>query len=198
VGLADGALLTQPPPNFGFIYVSESGQQAFSQEATRNFIATSLAKTWLPYGQGPGSGALTNPMAQLPDYAAAVSMEGSQGMANRERAIRDALKRVPPSGGRQPAKQAEMSADESLLFFYGLEDQYGREHLHAALRHMVQARRGQGYEVQDLIAALEQETHQEVGTFFRLWLKHSGVPEGFRARYEAPAVPKNAPEENQK
>ena len=198
VGLADGALLTQPPPDFGFIYVSESGQQAFSQDVTRNFIATSLAKTWLSYGQGPGSSALTNPMAQLPDYAAAVSMEEPQRVVNRKQVIREALKRVPLWNGRQPAKQAEMNADESLLFFCALEDEYGREHLHAALRHMVQARRGKTYEVQDLIAALEQETHQEVGTFFRLWLKHPGVPEEFRARHEVPAVPKNAPEENQK
>jgi aminopeptidase N len=91
-----------------------------------------------------------------------------------------------------------MNADDSLLFFYALEDKYGREHLHAALRHMVQARRLQTYEVQDLMAALEQETHQEVGSFFRLWLKHPGIPEEFRARYEAPAEPKTASEEGKK
>jgi aminopeptidase N len=35
-----------------------------------------------------------------------------------------------------------------------------------------------------LIAAFEQESHQNVAQFVRLWMKHPGVPAEFRARYE--------------
>ena len=35
-----------------------------------------------------------------------------------------------------------------------------------------------------LIAAFEQETHQNVAEFVRRWMKRPGVPEDFRARYE--------------
>jgi aminopeptidase N len=48
---------------------------------------------------------------------------------------------------------------------------------------MLYARRERGFELSDLIAAFEQETHQNVAEFVRLWMKRSGVPEEFRARY---------------
>ncbi|MGA2482257.1 MAG: hypothetical protein ABSF92_03980 [Candidatus Acidiferrales bacterium] len=200
LGVAESIFFPRPPPDCAFIHVSESDGTLFEQEKMGREIALSLAETWLGYGQGPSSSTLPSPMAQLPDYAAAVSREAeeSTGGASRERSIHEALERVPISGAGQSAKRAGMNADDSLLFFYALEDKYGREHLHAALRHMVQARRLQTYEVQDLMAALEQETHQEVGSFFRLWLKHPGIPEEFRARYEAPAEPKTASEEGKK
>jgi aminopeptidase N len=49
---------------------------------------------------------------------------------------------------------------------------------------MLEARRGGGFNLDDLIAALEQEAHQNVAQFVRLWMKHPGVPEDFRVRYE--------------
>jgi aminopeptidase N len=53
---------------------------------------------------------------------------------------------------------------------------------------MLEARRGGGFDLDDLIAAFEQETHQNVAQFVRLWMKHPGVPADFRARYEGPAA----------
>jgi aminopeptidase N len=38
-----------------------------------------------------------------------------------------------------------------------------------------------------LIAAFEQETHQNVAEFVRHWMKRPGVPEDFRVRYETTA-----------
>jgi len=38
--------------------------------------------------------------------------------------------------------------------------------------------------VDDLIAAFEQETNQNVAEFVRHWMKRPGVPDDFRARYE--------------
>jgi aminopeptidase N len=49
---------------------------------------------------------------------------------------------------------------------------------------MLSARRGHGFDLDDLIAAFEEETHQNVAEFVRLWMKHPGVPEDFRSRYQ--------------
>jgi aminopeptidase N len=57
---------------------------------------------------------------------------------------------------------------------------------------MLYARRERGFELSDMIAAFEQETHQNVAEFVRLWMKRPGVPEEFRTRYgetAASAVP---------
>ena len=73
---------------------------------------------------------------------------------------------------------------KSLLFFFGLQDRYGQDVFNKALSHMLYARRGGGFDLDDLIAAFEQETHQNVAEFVRRWMKRPGVPEDFRARYE--------------
>jgi aminopeptidase N len=53
---------------------------------------------------------------------------------------------------------------------------------------MLSARQGRGFNLSDLIAAFEQETHQNVAEFERLWMKHPGIPEDFRAHYEDSSV----------
>jgi aminopeptidase N len=53
---------------------------------------------------------------------------------------------------------------------------------------MLYARRERGFELSDLIAAFERETHQNVAEFVRQWMKQPGVPEEFRARYEGTAA----------
>jgi len=53
---------------------------------------------------------------------------------------------------------------------------------------MLYARAARGFDLDDLIAAFEQETHQNVAAFVRLWMKHPGVPADFRARYENSAA----------
>ena len=53
---------------------------------------------------------------------------------------------------------------------------------------MLYARRERGFELRDLIAAFEQETHQNVAEFVRLWMKRPGVPKEFRARYGGAAA----------
>jgi aminopeptidase N len=49
---------------------------------------------------------------------------------------------------------------------------------------MLDARQERDLKLSDLIAAFEQETHQNVAEFVRLWMKHPGVPQEFRVRYE--------------
>jgi aminopeptidase N len=77
---------------------------------------------------------------------------------------------------------------KSFLFFYALQDRYGSETFRKATRNMLYARRERGFDLDDLIAAFEQETHQNVAEFVRMWMKRPGVPEEFRARYEGTAA----------
>jgi aminopeptidase N len=94
------------------------------------------------------------------------------------------LRTIPTAAQlRQPEDPAVLRA-KSFLFFYGLQDRFGPEVFNAALRHMLDARRGGGFNLDDLIAAFEQEGHQNVAQFVRQWMKHPGVPGEFRARYE--------------
>src|SRR5256884_599403 len=72
--------------------------------------------------------------------------------------------------------------------FFALQDQYGRETFRKATQHMLYARRERGFDLNDLIAAFEEETHQNVAEFVRIWMKRPGVPQEFRARYEEAAA----------
>jgi len=87
---------------------------------------------------------------------------------------------------REGARQLLLA--KSFLFFYGLQDRYGAKVFHDAIGHMLYARASRGFELDDLIAAFEQETHQNVAEFVRLWMKHPGIPADFRARYENSAA----------
>jgi aminopeptidase N len=53
---------------------------------------------------------------------------------------------------------------------------------------MLYARRERGLELSDLIAAFDQETHENAAEFARSWMKRPGVPEEFRARYKETAA----------
>ena len=49
---------------------------------------------------------------------------------------------------------------------------------------MLDARRSSGFDLDDFIAAFDEETHDNTAEFVRLWMKHPGVPGDFRAKYE--------------
>jgi aminopeptidase N len=69
-----------------------------------------------------------------------------------------------------------------------LHDRYGRDVFRKAISHMLYARRERNFELSDLIAAFDQETHQNAAEFVRIWMKRPGVPEEFRARYTGTAA----------
>jgi hypothetical protein len=164
-----------------------------SAESLALAAATLLAPSWLGYGRNPGYWEQELPMSELPGFAAEFAREALGGPAARTATIRAALAGIPRAGAAQKSTSESLSREKSLLFFFALEDQFGRDHLHAALRHMVQARRGRGYDLNVLIAALEEETGKTVAPFARLWLKHPGIPEEFRARYGALDAPAATP-----
>jgi hypothetical protein len=151
--------------------------------------APSLASSWLGYGQNPGFFEQVPPLFALPAFAAAHGREAIDGPQVREEIIRRVLRAVPTNVPLHQPEPDDVVRAKSLLFFYGLQDRYGSNVFSAALTHMLNARRGGGFDLDDLIAAFEQEAHQNVAQFVRAWMKHPGVPQEFRARYEpAPAA----------
>jgi hypothetical protein len=147
-------------------------------------VAPSLAASWLGYGQNPGFYGQRPPLYALPAFAAALGRESIEGPSEREETIRRALQLIPRNAPKQKTEDAVLLRAKSFLFFYALQERYGQEAFRNALRHMLDARRGRGFDLDDLIAAFEQETHQNIAEFVRLWMKHPGVPGEFRARHE--------------
>jgi len=146
--------------------------------------APSLAASWLGYGRSPGFFEQDPPLSALPAFAAARGREAAGGSEARAEIIRRVLHAIPAQPQPGQTEDAAVLRAKSFLFFYGLQDRYGAEVFNAALRHMLEARRGGGFSLDDLIAAFEAESHQDVAPFVRLWMKHPGVPREFRARYE--------------
>jgi hypothetical protein len=149
--------------------------------------APALAASWLGYGQNPGFYEQQPPLSALPAFASALGQEAIEGPASRTETIRRALRTIPkaPNGPavRQPEPDSVLRA-KSFLFFYALQDRCGREAFRHAISYMLSARQGSGFDLDDFIAAFEAETHQNIAEFVRLWMKHPGVPDDFRARYE--------------
>jgi hypothetical protein len=158
--------------------------------------APSLAASWLGYGQNPGFFEQEPPLSVLPAFAAAVGREAVDGPSVRAETIHRLLERIPREAGARKKDSDEVVRAKSLLFFYALQDRYGREVFRNAVREMLDARRGRGFDLDDLIAAFGDESHQNVAEFVRLWMKRPGVPAEFRARYEdGPATATNLSQE---
>lgn len=154
--------------------------------------APSLAASWLGYGQNPAFFEQSPPLTMLPAFAAAIGHDAAEGGDSRTETIRRALRLIPQIEKKdERAKKEEDPAVlrvKSFLFFYALQDRYGPETFRKATQNMLYARREREFDLNDLIAAFEQETHENVAEFVRMWMKHPGVPEEFRARYEGMAA----------
>ena len=155
-------------------------------------VAPSLASSWLGYDQNPGFFEQSPPLSALPAFAAARGREAAEGPQLRGETIQRALRAAGQRGSADQAEKDEAARAKNFLFFYALQDRFGAETFNKAVSHMLSARSGRGFDIADLIAAFEEETHQNVAEFVRLWMKHPGVPGEFRERYarsEAAAVP---------
>jgi hypothetical protein len=146
--------------------------------------APGLAASWLGYGQNPGFYEQRPPLSALPAFASAVGQEAIDGPTSRTETIRRALRMIPKRAVARKTEDENVLRAKSFLFFYALQARYGQEVFRHAINHMLSARQGRGFDLDDLIAAFEQETHQNVAEFVRLWMKRPGVPDEFRARYE--------------
>jgi hypothetical protein len=158
-------------------------------------VAPSLASSWLDYAQNPGFYGQEPPLSAFPAFAAAIGREAAEGADLRSETIRRVLRLIPEKSAAHHLEDRTVLRAKSFLFFYALQDRYGREVFRNSVRHMLYARRERGLELSDLIAAFEQETHQNVAEFVRLWMKRPGVPDEFRARYgETAAAPQPSKE----
>ena len=154
--------------------------------------APALAASWLGYGQNPGFFEQVPPLSAFPAFAAAVGDEALNGANDRTETIRRALVLVPKNTLPSAKENDAALYAKSLLFFYALQDRYGPETFRKAVRHMLDARRNTGFNLNDLIAAFDQEAHGNTAAFVRLWMKHPGVPADFRAKYENTSAQKNS------
>jgi hypothetical protein len=146
--------------------------------------APSLAASWLGYAQNPAFFEQSPPLTMFPAFAAAIGLDAAEGGDSRTETIRRALQLIPSGEKPQKEEDPRVLRVKSFLFFYALQDRYGRETFRKATQHMLYARREHNFELSDFIAAFEQETRQNVAEFVRMWMKRPGVPEEFRARYE--------------
>jgi hypothetical protein len=146
--------------------------------------APGLAASWLGYGQNQGFYDQQPPLSAFPAFASALGQEAIEGSSSRTETIRRALRMIPKKTVTRKTEDETVLRAKSFLFFYALQERYGRETFRHAIIHMLSARQGRGFDLDDLIAAFEEETHQNVAEFVRLWMKLPGVPDEFRARYE--------------
>ena len=153
--------------------------------------APALAASWLGYGQSPGFYEQDPPLSAFPTFAAAIGDEALNGAAARVETIRRALALIPKNSPPVGNETDEVVRAKSFVFFYALQDRYGSETFRKAVRHMLDARRDSGFNLNDLIAAFDEETHGNTAAFVRLWMKHPGVPADFRAKYENTSTQKN-------
>ena len=154
--------------------------------------APALAATWLGYGQSPGFYEQDPPLSAFPVFAAAVGNDALEGATARVETIRRALAMVPKNSASSKKDDDTALRAKSFLFFYALQDRYGQEVFRKAVRHMLDARRSSGFDLDDLIAAFDEESHKNAAEFVRLWMKHPGVPADFRAKYENTSADKDA------
>lgn len=150
--------------------------------------APSLAASWLGYGRNPGFYEQDFPLAAFPAFASALGREAVLGPSTRGETIRRGLQLIPSGPASRTVETDNVLRAKSFLFFYALQDRYGRDVFRRAVDHMLAARQGRGFDLSDLIAAFEQETHENVAEFVRLWMKRPGVPADFRTRYESSSV----------
>jgi hypothetical protein len=159
-------------------------------------VAPSLASTWLGYDQNPGFFQQTPPLSALPAFAAARGREAVEGPQVRVEIIARGLRALPAPSSTPQKDDDPTLRIKSFLFFYALQDRYGPDTFDKAISHMLYARAGRGFSLDDLIAALEMETHQNVAAFVRSWMKHPGIPHEFRSRYETPSAKISPSEES--
>lgn len=161
----------------------------FSGESPRLAAAApALAASWLGYGQNPGFYEQRLPLAALPAFASALGKEAIEGPSSRTETIRRALRMIPVSAAAHGPESENVLRAKSFLFFFALQDRYGKDAFRRAINHMLSARQGRGFNLDDLIASFEEETHQNVAEFERLWMKRPGVPQEFRSRYQDTSV----------
>ncbi len=161
-----------------------------------------LAHTWFGLLIKPRPEAALVLGEGLCDYAVLIAAEARSGETERQRRTDILLRRYDEAraqAGERPLlapasdftpQQRDVAAYKAALFYVALEDQYGKEKVRRALAHLVSSLRFRQVADEELRAALEQETKQDLSNFFRVWLNQKDIPSDFRARYQDAINPK--------
>ena len=159
-----------------------------SQNVSDALAGPALAAGWLGYGLNPGFYQQQPPMSALPAFASALAREAASGSRIRGEIVGRALAKIPVDATRASNSDPDITRAKSLLLFYALRDRVGPDPFQKAMQHMLYARQSRGFDITDMISALEEESHQPVGPFIREWLHSPGVPANFRAANSQSAV----------
>ncbi len=174
-----------------------------SSDAFLDLAEHELARTWFGELMAPRPAVEPVLGEGLAEYAKIVAAEARDGETGRRRqaalllrwfdesrkqAADKPLLRLEPT---DPFDQRVFGYSKGALFFIALEDQYGKENVRRALADLVRSLPGSHFGFAALRSALELETKQDLGDFFRLWLDQTGIPAEVRARYEERIERKN-------
>lgn len=133
----------------------------------------------------------------LPEYATIVIDEARKGEAARYQRVIERLHEYDEARKRTAEKplgllvvtdsleQRRIGFAKAPLFFVALEDRCGQAPVRGGLRDLVTQLRGQEVGYDDVRAALEHTTGQDLAELFRVWLYEKEIPTEFRARYES-------------
>ena len=124
---------------------------------TASAAAPAFAASWLGYGKTP---VFTIRMlrSRRSRFRRRCSVTiASSGPGARTETIRRALAIMPVKDQPEKEPTPMYSRAKSFLFFYGLQDRYGDEVFRNAVRHMLDARRGSGFDLDDMIAAFDRK-----------------------------------------
>jgi len=168
-----------------------------SSEAFLGLVEHEMAHAWFGLALRPDRPDDLLLSEALAEYATVVAAEAREGdSARRHRAALllqwydESLRRAPektlesllPS---DPWEQRIFAYNKGALFFLALEDEFGKENVRRGLARMVSAlNRRDDVNLHDLRASIEGESNRPAADFFRAWLRRTGIPSDFRARYE--------------
>jgi hypothetical protein len=160
-------------------------------------VTHALAHNWFGDEMYPTADAALGLGEGLADYATIVVDEAGGGEGGRRRDI-DKFLREYDAARKQAAEkplgvttlssapaERRIALAKAPLFFIALEDKFGEATVRAGINHLVTLLRGQDVGYDDLRSALEESTGKNLAEPFRMWLYDKGIPEEFRARYEA-------------
>lgn len=181
----------------GALVNEEAMALGIASDAFVEHVTHALAHNWFGDAMYPSSEAAIAMGEGLPDYATIVIDEARNGPESRHRRISRYLRRYEEGISRgaekplgvtaltDPPEQRDIALAKAPLMYAALEDTCGEVPVRSGLKELVTLLRGQPVGIDDMRAAIEQTCGKNLGEFFRVWLYSKGIPQDFRARYEA-------------
>jgi hypothetical protein len=160
-------------------------------------VTHAMAHNWFGDEMYPTADSALGLAEGLADYATIVVDEAAGGEGSRRKDIHKFLreydaarketaeKPLGVTGFSTTPAERRIALAKAPLFFVALEDMCGETTVRAGINHLVTLLRGQEVGYDDLRSALEETTGKNLAAPFRVWLYDKGIPDDFRARYEA-------------